>query len=94
MINYTIEIVLGSKFVRDEDLRRAEQAIDATLVHEGIKTTEQFSAALDEYVKRSECESCDDALADKYERVVSAGDIALTDGWHDPHGASLSVGIK
>lgn len=94
MINYSIEIVTGSQFVGPDDLHRAEHAIDAALAREGIETTEQLSAALDEYVKRSECETCDDQMADRYERIVSAGDIALTEGWGDPNGASLSIGVK
>ena len=85
-------VVDGSAFVRHEDRARAEEAIEAALVAEGIVTGEQFNAALNAYLARTDGEDCDAALADKYERILSASDIALTKGWHDPDGASLSIG--
>lgn len=94
MIEYTIEIDLGANFVKDEDVQRAQQAINSALVREGLETTEQLRAARDEYDKRIESQDCDDELADKYEHVVSAGDLALTEGWHNPDGASLSVRVN
>ena len=93
-IRYFIDIIDGAKFVEQEDRSRAEAAIDAALDREGITTTEQLEAALLASVARSECEPHDAALADAYERIVSAGDVALTEGWLKPNGAGLSIGVR
>ena len=93
-IRYFIDIIDGAKFVEQADRSRAEAAIDAALDREGITTTEQLEAALLASVARSKREPHDAALADAYERIVSAGDVALTEGWLKPNGAGLSIGVR
>lgn len=91
-VRYTIEIIHGSKFVEAADRARAEATIDAALDLEGITTDDQFKAALKAFAARCEGEPHDAALADAYDRIQSAADAALTDGWNDPNGAGLSIG--
>ncbi len=92
-VRFTIEFTHGSQFITDADRYRAEDAIEAVLEREGITTDEQLKASLLAFIARTECEPCDETLADKYERIQSAGDIALTKGWRDPNGAGLSLGV-
>ena len=92
-IRYTIEITHGHNYVSQDDRYRAENAIDEALAAEGITTTAEFAACLDAFIARSECEPCNDALADKYDRIRSAGDIALTFGWVHTDDAGLSLGV-
>lgn len=88
---FTIEICDGSRFVGDEDIERAEDAINAAIEREGWTTAEQLRAAQAEQLLRGEMEPHDAALADAWERIESAGNIALTAGWHNPNGAGLTV---
>jgi len=91
-VHYTIEIAYGSNFVTEQDRYRAEAAIDAAMLREGITTDEEFKEALTAFIARSECEDHNATLAAKYERIQQSGDAALTLGWHNPDGASLSLG--
>ena len=89
---YAIYITHGFNSVKSDDLYRAEEAIDASLAKSGITTPEQFKDCLMDYVARTEGGDHNAKQADIYEGAVSAGDIALTMGWHNPDGASISLG--
>lgn len=88
---FTIEITDGGRFVGDDDIERAEAAIEAAIEREGWTTVEQLRTAQAAQLLRGEMEPHDATLADAWERVESAGNIALTEGWRDPNGAGLAV---
>lgn len=88
---FTIEITDGSRFVASDDIERAEAAVEAAIEREGWTTVEQLREAQAAQLLRGEMEPHDTTLADAWERVESAGNIALTEEWHDPNGAALVV---
>ena len=89
---YSIDITHGSNSVTSDDRYRAEESIDAFLAKSNIASAKQFEECLIAFVARINSEDHDATKADIYEGAVSAGDIALTMGWHNPDGASISLG--
>lgn len=76
--------------VGSEDRDRAASAIENAIAEEGL-TAETFAAAYDAFLAANDGKEHDKALAAAFDRIQSAGDIALTLNWHDPNGAHLML---
>lgn len=76
--------------IQDDDIARARDAIDAALGRDGIDES-GFAAAYAAFLSRSAGDGHDAGKADAFERIQSAGNIALTEGWHDSNGAHLML---
>lgn len=84
----SITITHGSASVQDEDRERAEAAALAVLGDADPST------AYAEYMRQwSELDSHDGmtGLAARWIAAQQAADIALTQGWHNPAGASCEI---
>lgn len=85
-----IEIIYGSRSVDDEDRDRAKLAAAAVLNRAGVLAAD----AAAEY--RRQWEEYDDeermtGLALVWIEARQAADLALTEGWANPDGASCSI---
>lgn len=87
---FEIEITMGSRFVSEDDIARAEQAAAEALATMGVLTAEQARIAQDIYreILRSGQLLPDDNI---WLRATGAANIALTQGWRDPNGASAQL---
>ncbi|WP_116402472.1 hypothetical protein [Methylovirgula sp. 4M-Z18] len=84
---FHIEITHGH--AAPHDIARAEEAVRAALVKEHLDTTEALAAAHAEYMKREDGEAHDAVLAEAFDHVQTAGELALMEGWHDICDASM-----
>lgn len=85
-----IEIVTGSAFVETEDKFRAQVAAEEFLAKAGIPE----KAAEYEYQRQWEEFDVEDpmtGLALAWIEARRAADVALTQGWGDPDGASCEI---
>lgn len=79
-----LEVIHGSRFVKPDDTQRALDAAHAAILAENLADHEALEAAYAVYLE-------DPGADTPFARVQRAADLALTEDWHDPDGASLVV---
>lgn len=84
-----LEINHGSQFVSQADRDRALEAAVAALgsvdpISAATEYDQQINAAMGDTSKLT-------GLAEAWDHVQSAANVALTKGWHDPDGAYCEV---
>lgn len=85
-----IEIVYGARSVDEDDRDRARQAAADSLNAAGVRAEDAFAAYKDQWEEFDD-EDQMHGLALAWIAARSAADIALTEGWADPNGASCSI---
>ena len=91
-----IEVIHGNRSVHEDDIDRAETAALQYLADHG-ETPESAHAEFKRQWTALE-DSCQDysyltGAARIWVDAQSAADVALTDGWRDPGGASCCIGL-
>lgn len=89
-----IQIIYGRLFVRNEDKERAISAAEQSLAKAGV-TAEQAHAAFHKWWLNTENQDYAAAPepATAWIFAEDAANAALTDGWHDPNGASCAIAM-
>ena len=83
-----VEMIDGARFVGDDDSERAATAAAAFLNRAGIKAA---LACADYQQQWEEDEGQMHGLALLWIEARQAADLALTEGWADPNGASCTI---
>ena len=99
----TINILHGGSNVETDDRERAEAAALAVLKAAGTTDAEAYAEFLrqwswletDEAIEAGKCQCHGDltGLAAIWAEAEAAADLALTDGWGNPEGASCSISL-
>lgn len=90
-----VEITHGGASVSAADIERAEMAALLSLRTDGIETAVQAAKARQEFLDAVETGG-PHGLGElsepgPWERAQQAASVALTEGWHDPEGADLTL---
>ena len=91
-----IEVTYGNRHVRESDLNRAEAAALQYLADHGETPLSAHTEFQRQWTALED--SCQDysyltGAALVWVDAGSAADVTLTDGWHDPDGASCCIGL-
>lgn len=77
----------------DDDEARAIAAAEASLAAAGISPADAFAAYREQFLELDD-EAGMTGAALAWIAASKAADIALTEGWHNPSGASCSIDLR